>query len=89
MKHEVSYVFADGYDTVRCVVTRMAMLGYDYRYQEMQMTDGTIHRFCIEDVRWLELPNMEAVLKWLCADIHRLKDAYDDGILCMELTDAE
>ena len=87
MKHEVSYVFVDNYDTVRKVVKRMNVLGFEYAYKELRMADGTVHKFCVCNDEWIEMPDMEAALKWLCSDIYRLKEAYDDCIISKEMAD--
>lgn len=89
MKHEVSYVLTDDFKSVQSVVDRMSELGFDYGYRELQMADGAVHRFCVYCDKWTELPDMEAVLKWLCADIYHLKEAYDNGIVHKEVTNAE
>lgn len=89
MKHEVSYTFDDGYNTVASVIRRLVDIGYDYEYKELQMADGTEHQFCVCGNHWLELPDMDATLKWICDDIYRLKDAYHNGIVCKEAVNAE
>lgn len=91
MIHEVSYVFTDGYNTVADVINRLKEIGYCYSYKELQMADGTVHQFCIlsDGDRWLELPDMDAALKWICSAIYRLKDAYENGIVRTEAVDAK
>lgn len=89
MKHEASYVFTEDYKTVHKVIDRMSDLGYDYRYKELHMADGSVHTFLVSDDEWTEFADMDAMLKWLCSDIFRLKDAYDVGIVQREVSDAE
>ena len=82
MKHEVSYVFTDEYKTIQKVINRM----HDIGYKELKMADGTVHTFLVYCDEWTEIPDMEATLKWLCSDIYRLKDAYDNGIVRVEVS---
>ena len=63
----------------------MRDIGCEYYYKELHMADGAVHTFLVCCDEWTEIPNMEAALKWLCSDIYRLRDAYDDGILCKEV----
>lgn len=88
MKHEVSYTFTDDYKTVCRVLNRLNDVGYGYEYKELQMADGTVHQFCVCCDRRLELPDMDAALKWICSDIHRLEEAYENGIVCKEAAEA-
>jgi hypothetical protein len=89
MKHEVSYIIADDLKSVRSVVNRMAEIGFDCSYKEFRMDNGVVYKFCVFGDDWVELPNMGAVLKWLCAEIYRLNEAYNNGIVRKEVTDAE
>ena len=86
MRHEVSYVFADEYKTIQKVINRMHNIGYEYYYKELKMADGTVHTFLVCCDEWTEIPDMEATLKWVCSDIYRLKDAYDNGIVRVEVS---
>ena len=85
MKHEVSYVFAEDYKTIQSVIIRMNNIGYEYYYKELHMADGSVHKFLMCGDEWTEFADMEAVLKWLCDDIYRLNNAYDDGIIRKEV----
>lgn len=89
MKHEVSYNFADGYNTVHDIIDGLNNAGYDFSYRKLQMADGTTHQFCVFNCNWLELPDLDAALKWICGDICLLKSAYDNDIITKEAVDAK